>query len=134
MITMAAEQIPPSLRESADLVHLNVEKGREVADWLDALRVPVRASIRGALSADLSDLYVAAIQYQRLLDALLGSRPEDAEQAAELLTEIASELRHVGWHVRSAADRLDRLADRLDADDDDDRPGAAGGATGPDAG
>jgi len=99
---------------AADLIDVNVRKAREVAAWLDSLGVAVSDDDRAALSADLSDLYVASLHYQTLLDQLLAARSSAPDASVDLLDETVSELRHAGNHIRSAVKRLDRLATALD--------------------
>jgi hypothetical protein len=89
-----------------------------VGRWLDALGPAVRRSDRGALAADLGDLYAGAATCRRLLDAALAVPPERPAEASERLADMAVELRHLAWHVRSCAPRLERLADALDPDGD----------------
>jgi hypothetical protein len=100
-----------------DSVRLNVEQAQRVVAWLDSLGVRVRPSDRGAVGADLSDLYVAADAYRRMLDALLELPANDHDQQADAVADLASEIRHIAWHARSVVSRLDRLVDRLAPDD-----------------
>lgn len=108
--------------QGARLVELNVKKARAIASWLDGLGVAVSADDRAALSADLSDLYVAATQYQSLLDTLLTdtlltARPGSRDTTVDRLSETVSELQHAGDHIRSAVKRLNRLTLALDDTD-----------------
>ena len=105
--------------EEAAEVRENVEKSDEVIRWLDALGPVGRRRDRGALGADLSDLYIGARRYGRMLDQLLAMGSEDVVAASEKLGDIAAELRHMAWHIRSVAPRLDRLAVALDPEDDE---------------
>lgn len=96
----------------------NVDKARQIARWLEALGEPARRADHGAIGADLSDLYVAAAAYRGMLDELLALGRDDPDAAAEKVGDIASELRHMGWHIRSVTRRLDRLEHRLTPDDE----------------
>ena len=89
-------------------------KADAVVGWLRAVGVPEGRGDLGALGADLSDLYVGAEKYRRLLDELLALGPDDRAEASEMAGDIADELRHLAWHIRSAIRRLDRLEARLD--------------------
>ena len=89
-------------------------KADAVVGWLRAVGVPEGRGDLGALGADLSDLYVGAETYRRLLDELLALGPDDRAEASEKVGDMADELRHLAWHIRSAARRLDRLEARLD--------------------
>jgi hypothetical protein len=109
------ENVTPS---SAERIALNVRQAKAVTAWLDRLGLapsevegPARID-RGLLSADLSDLYVIALDYQQLLDALLETT--DRQGVAEIAEEIASELHHAISHARTAARQLERLADLSD--------------------
>jgi hypothetical protein len=109
----------------------NAAQADAIVGWLDALGAVGRKRDTGALAADLSDLYVAAASYRRLLDQLLALAPHDRSAAADTVVDIATELRHLAWHIRSVTPRLDRLAAALDLDDADPdgivRPAKPGG-------
>jgi hypothetical protein len=92
-------------------IRLNVEKAQAVVTWLDGLPIAVSGADRGALSADLSDVYAAALAYQQVVDRLLSSTSEDLVQDIE---DVLSHLEHIVWHARSARPRLARLSARLE--------------------
>ena len=117
MIDAHAALSPPEPAPSDD-VRENVEKADDVIRWLDGLgQVRLRRD-RGALGADLSDLYIGARRYARMLDELLAMAPESGSAASDKVGDIADELRHMAWHIRSVARRLDRLAVALDPEDE----------------
>ena len=91
-------------------IHENLAKADAVVDWLRTVGAPDGRGDIGALGADMSDLYVGAEKYRRLLDELLKLGPDELAQASEKVGDIADELRQLCWHIRSAARRLDRLA------------------------
>lgn len=101
-----------------DTIRANVEKADDVNRWLAQLGYPTRREDRGAVGADLSDLYASAATYRALLDALLALPPEQSEEAADRVADIASELRHMAWHIRSVTRRLERLESRLAPDNE----------------
>lgn len=105
---------PPNMRR----VDKNVAKATDIGRWLDALGEPARRLDRGAISADLSDLYSAAEAYRAMLDALLALKLDDPDAVPEKINEITGELRHMAWHIRSVTRRLDRLEHRLTPDDE----------------
>ena len=98
-------------------VHENLAKADAVVHWLRAVGAHEGRGDVGALGADLSDLYVGAEKYRRLLDELLKLGPDELAEASDKVGDVADELRHLGWHIRSAVRRLDRLGARLDPDD-----------------
>jgi hypothetical protein len=53
---------------------MNVEKARQLTAWMSHWKLPPILET-GDLVADLSDLYAAAVHYQRLLDSF--SAPPD---------------------------------------------------------
>ncbi len=103
--------------DTSDLHALNLDKAEAVNRWLATLG-EIKPSATRALGAELSDLYAGAVRYQRLLDALLATPQDERIRASTLLVETAVELRHLAWHIRSCAGRLDRLAGDLNPDDE----------------
>lgn len=101
-----------------DDVDENVAKADGIAGWLDGLGSAAGRIDRGAVAADLGDLYTSARVYRRLLDELLAISPVDTSAASEKLNEIGTELRHQAWHIRSDARRLDRIESNLDLGDE----------------
>jgi hypothetical protein len=114
-VTIASTRGVPSRHD--DLISLNVEKARAVAVWLDGVGAALSPADRSAIVADLSDLYVAAAGYQTLLAELLAADTADRQAVADRLTDLGSEIEHIGWHARSVVKRLTRLADQLCPDD-----------------
>src|SRR5687767_9435715 len=70
-----------------DLVPLTLDKAAAIERWLRGAGDVKDADI-GRISADLSDLYAASITYQRLLDALLATPPDDHDRAGTLLVDM----------------------------------------------
>jgi hypothetical protein len=99
-----------------ETIRANVDKADDVNRWLAQLGYPTRRHDRGAIGADLSDLYVSAATYRALIDALLALPPEQSDEAADRVADITSELRHMAWHIRSVTRRRERLEARLDPD------------------
>mgnify|MGYP000489327055 CR=1 FL=1 len=116
---MVDVQDPPVVLTPSERVEVqeNVAHADEIVRWLDALGPVGRRRDVGALAADLSDLYAAATTYRRLVDHLLALGPRDRVAASDATVEIVTELRHMAWHIRSVAPRLERLASALDPDD-----------------
>jgi hypothetical protein len=110
----------PAPQEGAGDIEEDLDKARAVGRWLDALGPAVRRSDRGALAADLGDLYAGAARYRQLLDALLALPGDRAGEVDDLLVELSAELRHLAWHIRSSTRRLERLADGMEPGDEED--------------
>jgi hypothetical protein len=96
-----------------DLTKLNVTKARELTEYLSRLG-SLNSMEPGRLGADLSDLYAAATQYQRLIDALLQTPPEDGDRLGDVLADLYEELQHLSDHIASALPSVDALAERFD--------------------
>jgi hypothetical protein len=103
--------------EHEELGALEEQKRQEIGAWLESLGKAVRPSDRGALSADLSDLYAGAIRYQRMIDRILALPARERAKASDALIDLSVDLWHLNWHMRSARPRLERVADALDPDD-----------------
>lgn len=101
-----------------DVIRTDIGKVGEIERWLERLGYPAQRDSRGVIVADLHDLHASATKYPALLDALLALPPEPSEEAANRVADITSELRHMAWHIRSVARRLDRLAVALDPEDE----------------
>ena len=95
-----------------DLATLNGERALGVERWLRDLGL-TDPDVVGRLSADLSDLYAGALKYRRQLDAVLEMPRDDPERLAQCLTDLAVELRHLGRHIRSSAETIEDLAERV---------------------
>ena len=106
-----------ALGDQGDLHALNLAKADAIQRWLRDIGGVAEDDV-GRLSADLSDLYAGAIRYHHLLDALLATTSAERAQASDLLVDATVELRHLAWHIRSCVGRLERVADKLDPDDD----------------
>jgi hypothetical protein len=96
-----------------DLAGMNVEKARQLTAWMSHWKLPPILET-GDLVADLSDLYAAAVHYQRLLDKILETPPGDDERLSGLLADLSVELQHITDHAGTAQPNVDALAESLD--------------------
>lgn len=113
------------VREAA---RLDVEKARAVRAKLAALGYAEDEGL-DRMPTDLSDLYSAAAEYRRLLDAWLAVADDDREGAADALIELAVQMRHIHYHLRHGIRAAEDLADELY---EDDLPSAVRSAAGED--
>src|SRR4051812_29189697 len=96
-----------------DLAGMNVEKARQLTVCLSGWRLPSELKT-GDLVADLSDLYAAAVHYQRILDKIIETPPGDDERLSSLLADLSVELQHIADHAGSAHPSVDAIAESFD--------------------